>query len=300
MHGVTLGDLIAVNNLDRKATIYVNQNLRIPLPDEKPVLLAELKNPVKDGRSGSQPAENPKPEGAVGSRVTPAGAVTTQATAERSSSDSGLATHPMAVFMLAQRPFSGGLPQSSPTVEAQPAEIEPAAQTSLSDAAGAQTALAGIVPYPALMQGHFAVERVGTHKGRKTGFIRVEAEETLGHYAEWLNVAASDIRRLNGFRYGRPLRLGQQIRIPLERVSPERFEEQRFEFHQELAEDFFASYRVEKVLTYQIQKGDSIWTLSRQEFEVPLWLITRYNADVDFSTLIPSQKLRIPVVEKDV
>jgi hypothetical protein len=33
---------------------------------------------------------------------------------------------------------------------------------------------------------------------------------------------------------------------------------------------------------------------------VPLWLIKRYNADVDFSALIPSQKLLIPVVEKNV
>jgi hypothetical protein len=33
---------------------------------------------------------------------------------------------------------------------------------------------------------------------------------------------------------------------------------------------------------------------------VPLWLIQRFNADVDFSSLIPSQKLIIPVVEKNV
>jgi membrane-bound lytic murein transglycosylase D len=82
-------------------------------------------------------------------------------------------------------------------------------------------------------------------------------------------------------------------------VSKEEFEEKRFEFHQELAEDFFATYRVETVRTYFIKKGDNIWTLSRQEFEVPLWLIKRYNADVDFRALIPSQKLLIPVVEKD-
>jgi membrane-bound lytic murein transglycosylase D len=66
-----------------------------------------------------------------------------------------------------------------------------------------------------------------------------------------------------------------------------------------LAEDFFATYRVDKVRTYSIKKGDNIWTLSRQEFEVPLWLIMRYNAEVDFGALIPSQKLVIPIVEKD-
>lgn len=153
---------------------------------------------------------------------------------------------------------------------------------------------------PAILQGHFAIERVSMQGGKSIGRIRVEPEETLGHYAEWLNVSASEIRRLNGFQYGRPLHLSQQIKIPLDRVSKDNFEEKRFEFHQELAEDFFASYRVEKVLTYSIKRGDNIWTLARQEFEVPLWLIKHYNGDVDFGALIPSQKLLIPVVEKNV
>ena len=154
--------------------------------------------------------------------------------------------------------------------------------------------------HPEIMQGHFAVESVSMQRGKSVGYIRVEAEETLGHYAEWLNISAGEIRRLNGFRYGRPLQLSQRLKIPLDRVTKDSFEEKRFEFHQELAEDFFATYRVEKVLTYSIKRGDNIWTLARQEFEVPLWLIKRYNGDVDFSALIPSQKLLIPVVEKKV
>ena len=100
---------------------------------------------------------------------------------------------------------------------------------------------------PAVVQGHFAVERVSTQGGKSVGHIRVEAEETLGHYAEWLNVSAGELRRLNGLRYGRPLHLSQRIKIPLHRVTKNEFEVKRFEYHQELAEDFFESYRVEKV-----------------------------------------------------
>jgi len=153
---------------------------------------------------------------------------------------------------------------------------------------------------PAIMQGHFAVDRVSVKGGKTIGHIRVEAEETLGHYAEWLNVSAGEIRRLNGLRYGRALHLSQRIKIPLRRVTKNEFEVKRFEYHQELAEDFFASYRVEKIRTYSIKRGDNIWTLSRQEFEVPLWLIKQYNGDVDFGALIPSQKLLIPIIEKNV
>jgi membrane-bound lytic murein transglycosylase D len=154
--------------------------------------------------------------------------------------------------------------------------------------------------HPEVVLANLAVKKTWDQNRKQVGIIRVEVEETLGHYAEWLNVPAREIRRLNGFRYGRALHLNQKIKIPLHRVTREEFVEKRFEHHQELAEDFFASYRVERVMTYSIKKGDNIWTLSYQEFEVPLWLIKRYNAGVDFSALIPSQKLLIPIIEKNV
>jgi membrane-bound lytic murein transglycosylase D len=153
---------------------------------------------------------------------------------------------------------------------------------------------------PEVVLANLVVKKTWIRKGKPVGIIRVDVEETLGHYAEWLGVAARDIRRLNGMRYGRALQLNQKLKIPLHRVTQEEFVEKRFEYHQELAEDFFASYRVEKIRTYSIKRGDNIWTLSHQEFEVPLWLIKRYNAGVDFSSLVPAQKLVIPIIEKNV
>jgi hypothetical protein len=32
---------------------------------------------------------------------------------------------------------------------------------------------------------------------------------------------------------------------------------------------------------------------------VPLWLIKKYNAHLDFNVLVPSQKLIIPIIEKN-
>jgi membrane-bound lytic murein transglycosylase D len=153
---------------------------------------------------------------------------------------------------------------------------------------------------PEIVIENLVVQKAWVQNGKRVGVIRVDVEETLGHYAEWLNVSAREIRQLNGLRYGRALHMNQKLKIPLHRVTREEFVEKRFEYHQELAEDFFASYRVEKVRTYSIKRGDNIWTLSRQEFEVPLWLIKRYNAGVDFSSLVPSQKLIIPIIEKNV
>jgi membrane-bound lytic murein transglycosylase D len=318
VHGVKLNDLMAVNNLDRKATIYVNQNLRIPLPEEKPILIAQHKYAKKD--APGQPSSNDAP---------PTKGQTTEDIAQNPSVQNPTSANQMAEYLLAQAPTSEYQPEKSATasdagspeaeqvmlrfkstpmladIEVDPVEVsgEDLPQYRQSAAALAVEEIGRFAHKsklnPEILQGHFAVDRVSTTDGKSIGFIRVEAEETLGHYAEWLEVSAHKIRRLNGFRYGQPLHLSQRIKIPLDRVAKEAFEEKRFEFHQELAEDFFTSYRVEKVLTYAIKEGDNIWTLSRQEFEVPLWLIKRYNADVDFSALIPSQKLLIPIVEKN-
>jgi membrane-bound lytic murein transglycosylase D len=305
MHAVKLDDLIAANNLDQRATIYVNQNLRIPLPDEQPILLASLKNPVQDAQPASPPSDDLNALAVAAPDIPLINEKSAESVPEIGPGENGPPTNPMAEFMLAQGMVSEDRPEnnrdSAETEQTELAEDEPAPDSSAEDKFQREQTDGDDRPLnPEIMQGHFAVERVGMQNGKTVGIIRVEAEETLGHYAEWLNVSAREIRQLNGFQYGRPLNLSQEIKIPLTRVTKEHFEEQRFEFHQELAEDFFTTYRVERIVTYKIKKGDNIWTLARQEFEVPLWLISRYNNGVDFSALIPSQKLLIPIVEKNV
>jgi membrane-bound lytic murein transglycosylase D len=369
-HGVKLNDLIAVNNLDRRATIYINQNLRIPLPEDKSIRVAKHTNTKKKPAAPSPPAANPvrakhSPQAAAvvdpamwasaanANSTSVAGHNPLATKGKTGGTDSATATHihrpqadQMAEFLLAQGAaaeyrsqestpaFDTGSaghkadllePDTAPLLadltgdsinavvrdssqqiqsdaELMPEDIEIALLPALPQSIALKPVEAAHRPTikPNIMPGHFAVELVSMQGGISIGHIRVEAEETLGHYAEWLNVPVREIRRLNGFRYGRPLQLSQQIKIPLDRATKEIFEEKRFEFHQELAEDFFAAYRVEKVRTYSIKKGDNIWNLARQEFEVPLWLIKHYNGDVDFGALIPSQKLLIPVVEKNV
>ena len=398
-HGVNLNELIAVNNLDRRATIYPNQKLRIPLPEEKPIWVAQRSETKQRPVEQPPPASNPvlaqqAPQSAAAidpvlrhsaAELTTlavaegepniANAKTAQAVAQTRPPQLPSPADQLAAFLLARavvseqmsekqasepettRPGAGPVlaePVTTPlraaviidstgegagdapqpirsdeepemldneiallpapsqqqeiateetadaVVPESPADQQNPAFISRQQSPPGEPTVKDLQFHPEIMQGHFAVERVSMQRGKSIGYIRVEAEETLGHYAEWLDVSAQEIRRLNGFAYGRPLHLSQQIKIPLHRVAKEGFEEKRFEFHQELAEDFFASYRVEKIVTYSIKRGDSIWTLSRQEFEVPLWLIQRYNSHVDFSALVPMQKIRIPVVEKEV
>ncbi|MGD9051499.1 MAG: LysM peptidoglycan-binding domain-containing protein [Desulfobacterales bacterium] len=293
--GVKLNDLIAANNLDARATIYVDQNLRIPLPGDKPARLAAAKargtqSPrlaaiqTKDARPGAtEPSairavkpQSKKPEPGPEMRVAQIEVSDPQPPQPVSSPDfdtieSKRILEAALLQMRAQKRRSAPKPQLPPEA----------------------------ILNADIVQGQLAIKRIKTDKGRSIGSIQVEVEETLGHYAEWLEVPASEIRRLNGLRFGRPLRINQSIKIPLRRVTKEDFEEKRFEFHKELAEDFFASFRVEKVETYTVRRGDSIWTISKEKFDVPLWLIKKYNAHLDFNALHPAQKLNIPIIQKN-
>jgi membrane-bound lytic murein transglycosylase D len=338
IHGVKLADLMAANNLNSRATIYVNQNLRIPLPDEKPILVAEHQPgqpPPAEKKASSPPI--PAESDVTTPEESPATLVVASRSDDQTSGDRSRnfrvveAQHPLEPAtgritdhtrpegpaqataqpsddsLYVADPVVDYLPDGQESVSAPVSQPSPLASEPSDRAVSRETDIPAATPAagsppnkPEIVLANLVVQRTWVQNGRQVGVIRVDVEETLGHYAEWLNVAAREIRRLNGFRYGRTLHLNQKIKIPLHRVSQEEFVEKRFEYHQELAEDFFASYRVEKVRTYSIKRGDNIWTLSRQEFEVPLWLIKRYNAGVDFNSLVPAQKLIIPIIEKNV
>jgi len=389
IHDVKLADLVAANNLNSRATIYVNQNLRIPLPDDKSILVAK-RQPEKPLPAMVVAASSPirAESGVATPEKTETPLVVASQSTVQASGGSGQnirvveAKHPLEPAtgkvsdntriegpteppagppdnnLFVDNPMVAYLPDPQESVQppvetadlvSDDAEGTRGTEVSLSapvtkaddnamarlgdnqqsrdvkvedEAESKPSALAQDKSQPVLSRetetrpatpaikspqnnpevvlANLAVKKTWIQKGNQVGIIRVDVEETLGHYAEWLNVAANEIRRLNGLRYGRALQLNQKLKIPLHRVTQEEFVEKRFEYHQELAEDFFASYRVERLHTYSIKRGDNIWTLSYQEFEVPLWLIKRYNAGVDFSALVPTQKLLIPIIEKNV
>ena len=336
LHGVSLQELIAFNNLDHRARIYVGQNLRIPVPETRTNIIASRSPhrtkrastpdqlPIKekkDSKVDTQrvPEISPKSQAPVILASTTEPSVPLNPSIDRlaSAKETEKATDDIKNLILASQ-TSGALqtvaiesergdmvtPEisqvtvSGVTLPQPERSISPFSQTTLTAGEQALAPLTGREPDPEVVTGSITVEKVLQQNNRLVGIIKVEIEETLGHYAEWAGVRARDIRRLNNMRYGHPIHLGQKLKIPLHRVDKEAFEETRFEYHKELVEDFFAAYRVDALKIYSIKRGDNIWTLSRDVFELPLWLIRRYNGNVDLSALMPSQNLRIPVVEK--
>ncbi len=127
-------------------------------------------------------------------------------------------------------------------------------------------------------------------------WIRVEPEETLGHYAEWLEIPTQRLREINHLAFGEEIRIGQRIKLSFEKVSPEEFMRRRYEYLKSIEEDFFSSYRVENVKVHKVRRGQNIWYITRRLYDVPLWLVAKYNPDRDLQNLHPGDEIMIPVV----
>lgn len=125
--------------------------------------------------------------------------------------------------------------------------------------------------------------------------IRVEAEETLGHLADWLGIGGpSKLRALNRLRHGRAIAVGQRLRLPVANANmAARFEQRRTDYHQVLSESLKEHYNLAGIESYTVRAGDSPWELSAR-LGFPVWLLYRLNPVLRTAQLKPGQTLVLP------
>jgi membrane-bound lytic murein transglycosylase D len=128
--------------------------------------------------------------------------------------------------------------------------------------------------------------------------IRVAAEETLGHYADWLGLSAQHLRDLNHMSIKKPVLVGHRLKLDFHKVSHDAFEQKRRDYHQQLQAAYFAEHRIGGTEIYIARAGDSLWTVTKRAKQLPEWLLVQYNPDVDFSELKPGTQIVIPRVEE--
>ena len=128
--------------------------------------------------------------------------------------------------------------------------------------------------------------------------IEVQASETLGHYAEWLDIRASQLRRLSARRYGRPVVIGHRLKLDFSKVSPREFERRRVAYQSDLQQAFFMVWHIRATHTHVIAQGESLWELTRRQYKVPMWLLRQYNPDLDPDRVRPGMTIVIPELAK--
>jgi len=202
----------------------------------------------------------------------PGGAVSPEV-ALRESAEDAAAIEEVVVASTRPRPGSALQPLSAAQAEAQGPALGPAADTEQS-----------ADPFD------YGVAQDDT--------IHVAAEETLGHYADWLGLSSARLREINHLKFRSPVLIGQRIKLDFSRVTREVFETLRHEYHRELQAAYFASHRIVGTEIRIARPGDSVWTLSQHRAQLPLWLLQQYNPDLDLTTLRAGTQIVVPRVEE--
>ena len=126
--------------------------------------------------------------------------------------------------------------------------------------------------------------------------IEVQALETLGHYADWLEIRTQRLRDINGMPFREPVVIGRRLSLDFSEVSPDEFEARRVAYQRDTQEAFFQAYDVTGVEHHVIEPGESLWELALQDFRVPVWLVRQYNPDLDLDRVAPDTVINFPVL----
>ncbi|MBN4075492.1 MAG: lytic transglycosylase [SAR86 cluster bacterium] len=129
------------------------------------------------------------------------------------------------------------------------------------------------------------------------GSIEIQAIETLGHYADWLGIRTQVLRNLNGLAFRDPVKIGGRLKLDFSTVDQVNFENRRREFHRDLQQQYFTTYRIQQTEEYSIRRSDFLGNLARQR-SVPMWLFRQYNPKLNFERLQIGQVVVFPVVQR--
>jgi membrane-bound lytic murein transglycosylase D len=124
--------------------------------------------------------------------------------------------------------------------------------------------------------------------------ITVQALETLGHYADWLEIPTQRLRDLNRIDFREAVTLGRRLKLEFAGVDPAGFEQRRRAYHQQLQSEFFAAHQIEEVESHVIKSGESLWVLAARTYQVPVWLLRQYNPDVNLDRVQPGTVIKFP------
>jgi membrane-bound lytic murein transglycosylase D len=276
--GVSLNRLLAANGWTSAHAVTRGEVVRIPPPASR----ADTA-----GGSGSVLAGTPDVAAPPAvAAVLPRPALPTPAPAAPPPSFALVVSEPPAAELAVPPPVAP--PMEAPTIVVPPPFAHPPSEP----VSQRQTESAALLP-AAAPTGNGDTTDYGVGAGDK---VTVQADETLGHYADWLRVSSQTLRALNKLHKSAMVTLGHRVKLDFSKVTPEQFEATRREYHQHLQEEYFAAHRIAGTENYSVKRGDSLWVIAQQHADLPVWLVTQYNPDVDFSDVRPGTVITLPQV----
>lgn len=282
--GVDEQTLIALNDLGDGRRIHVGQVLRVEVEDAEPVVAA----------AAAMPSEDDSPEAAVQAGVV----VAIEPALLGEASQAGDGTNPEVVAGAEQVRAEAAEVAAEVLADSTPGGVSDGVIARAEQAEPASAAEAEeIAPaLPLTIQSDLSADP-SDYSVVANDSIEVQAAETLGHYADWLELRAWRLRNLNSMRYGQPLVIGQRLSLDFSRVSVADFEHRRLDYHRSLQESFFKRFRIAGTSTHVIRQGESLWILARRKYEIPIWLLRQYNPDLNFNAVDIGANVTVPQLE---
>jgi membrane-bound lytic murein transglycosylase D len=126
------------------------------------------------------------------------------------------------------------------------------------------------------------------------GRIEVQSLETLGHYADWLDIRTQRLRDINHMPFHEAVVIGQKLKLDFSHVDAATFEQRRVAYQKERQSEFFAAYRIADIDNHVVKPGESLWILAAHRYKVPVWLLRQYNPDLDLDHVQPGTVVKFP------
>jgi len=334
--GVPMADLAEFNNITNSSRIYVGQVLKVPsgaaaAMDTIRIAMTETQQPTDTVKTAAAPTPSKKDTVAAVSSKQPKDTVKAAAASKPAPADAVAFSNIRVTFTWpkpapAPKPAAAAsVPPKKDTVKTvvaaasaptpKAADTVKAAQSSAKDTArAADAALANVaareaevVPVTVDPSGKPATDtrfdadaydlRIRTVAGGESVRVRVNVDENITQLAGWMRVPADDIHKANNMSPNEAVVPGRIITIPITPATNiKRFETNRLQYHMAIEEDFFAHYDVADFERYRVKPGDNLWRICRNNAQIPMWLLRKYNRGGEFYNLQPGMNLWIPRV----
>ena len=132
---------------------------------------------------------------------------------------------------------------------------------------------------------------------RDDGSIRVEATETLGQYADWLQIPTQKLRNVNKLKPRSRCCSARNSTSTTRACRARPSNRCARDYHAKLQGEFFVQHRIAGTEVYIVRRGDSLWTMTQKFSNLPIWLLRQYNPDTDLSDLRAGTQVVMPRVE---
>ena len=124
--------------------------------------------------------------------------------------------------------------------------------------------------------------------------IEVKRGETMPLYSKWSGLSMEVLSKANDGKRG--LRARQAYQMTMTPGQFRRFEEARTTYHLDKEKEFFTRYEVSRLERYKVIRGDNVWRIAKLHDKLPVWVLERFNSNVNMARLKIGEELIVPVL----